>query len=246
MHGYIDTRINLAEYGQPDKPRKIARCEAVEEVANLIQPYNLWLLEIQFGQKNETNMTLLGRVESLLAYTKPDDEFHQALEKKAMEGPDSARGAFFILYQHDLLDKPMIALMRKYVEGQKNPEDKKSWAMFAAELGVSDYAIPYCEQLLSQPFKPDGLINGQGYFVENQLTWDYKTASDTLGYIGTNAVRLLPLLKKRQEEVQAAKSIDPAKPMILARFYTAIKCLEGTRPAGPDAAIKSPYCMWCK
>jgi hypothetical protein len=141
------------------------------------------------------------------------------------------------------MDETMHNLLKDYVDSQKSPE-AKGCAMAAVYFGYCNAAIPYCEELLSQPFKPDGLIDEQGYGQENQLTWDYKTACEALGYIGTNACRLLPLLKMRQAEAIAAKDVNAANPFIRARFYTAIKSLEGTRPVTTSG--KSPYCMWCK
>lgn len=49
----IDKQINAAEfmynYGAP--ATKAARCKVIEEIAELIQPYNPWLLELDFGTK---------------------------------------------------------------------------------------------------------------------------------------------------------------------------------------------------
>jgi hypothetical protein len=97
---------------------------------------------------------------------------------------------------------------------------------------------------LLQEFKTNGLIDANGYAQGNQLTMDYQLALETLQQIGTNAASLLPLLKKRQEEVVNAKGIEPMKPFILGNLYAAINCLEGTRPI--DQGTKSPHCTWCK
>jgi hypothetical protein len=247
IHACINNTINNeASFFTNSMPgmNNAARCEGVEKVANLLQPYNGWLLEIEFGDKNSTNQRVLSSVGNLLGYTKPDEVFRSTLEKKARESSGAAWSAFYWLDHHELFGQPMKDLLKEYVINQKSPEDKKRWAMSAASMGIGEYAIPYCEQLLSQPFKPDGLIGQDGYGQENELTGDYQIACDTLGYIGTNACRLLPLLKKRQAEAVAAKDVNAANPFIRARFYTAIQCLEGTQPV--TVSGKSPYCMWCK
>ena len=241
----IGFMVNRASYqtNAMTYSNKLARCEDINTVANLLHPYNQWLVQVEFADKNSTNQRLLWAVASLLDYTKPDEAFRQALEQKARENSENISFAFGLLYEHDLVTESMKEYYSNYVHNLKNPEERKRQAMGAAYYGLGNDAIPYCEELLSQPFKPDGLISDFGYPQGNQLTTDYERACDTLGCIGTNAASLLPLLKKRQDEVMNTKGIDPAKPGILARFYTAIQCLEGKRPV--TRAGKSPYCMWC-
>ena len=244
----IDKSINSPEFTfaptEQLKPVKAARCKVIDEIASLIQPYNAWLLELDFGKQNEANDKIIDGAVALLKYTKPDEVLETTLKKKAREKSDGFWSAIALLYEHDLIDQPVRDALREFVCSQKTPEAKKSTALYAVGYGYSDDAIPYCEELLLQPFKTNGLINASGFPVGNQLTMDYQRAFDTLGYIGTNAASLLPLLKKRQAEVINAKGVDAAKPWLLGNLYAAIKCLEGTRPV--QTGSKSPYCTWCK
>ena len=244
----IDKSINSPKFTHTPtwqwKPVKAARCRVIEEIAGQIQPYNPWLLELKFGGKNEINSRVVNGAVALLRFTKPDEILETTLKKKAQEKSDGFWSAIALLYQHDLMDESMRNLLREFVLSQTTPEGKKAAAMYAVYYGYGDAAIPYCEELLQQPFQTNGLIAANGYPVGNQLTMDYQRAFDTLGHIGTNAARLLPLLKKRQEEVVNAKGIEPMKPFILGNLYAATKCLEGTRPVQTES--KSPYCTWCK
>ena len=242
----IDKQINAAEfrynYGAP--ATKAARCKVIEEIAELIQPYNPWLLELDFGTKNETNAVIINVVTGLLKNTKPDDFMVATLRKKAQEKSEGFWLAIALLYQHDLIDQTVRDVLKEFVRNQPTPEAKKTAAMYAVGYGYGDAAIPYCERLLRQPFQTNGLIDANGYAQENKLSWDYRTACLTLDQIGTNANSLLPLLKKRQAEIKAAQGIDAKKPSLLGHFTGAIKCLEGTRLVQTEG--KAPHCTWCK
>ena len=241
----IDLTLNASTYtNHMLGANQTARCKDIEKVASLLQPYNQWMLGLEFGDKNSTNESLIYAVCSLLPFTKPDEVFRNTLEKKMLENTNNISVAFRLLYEHDLVTQPVQEIFINFVHNQKDPKEKKRLALGAAIYGFGDDAIPYCEELLSQPFKVDGLIDEHGYAQGNQMTSDYQMACDTLEYIGTNANRLLPLLKKRQAEITSAKGVDAAKPFMLGNFYTAIKCLEGSRPV--SHADRSPYCTWCK
>ena len=68
----MDKQINAPEFTyaltEQLKPVKAARCKVIEEIANLIQPHNPWLLELKFGGKNETNSVVINGVVALLKY----------------------------------------------------------------------------------------------------------------------------------------------------------------------------------
>jgi hypothetical protein len=248
LRGCIDKSINATEFTyaltEQLKPVKAARCKVIDDIASLIQPYNAWLLELTFGVKTKTSADVINKVTILLHFTKPDEFMVQTLRKQAEKKSDGFWSAIRLLYEHDLMDQSMRDVLREFVLSQTTPEAKRLAALGAVSFGIGGEAIPYCEELLQQPFKPDGLINEKGYPQGNQLTMDYLKACDTLECIGTNADSLLPLLKKRQEEVVNAKGIEAMKPFILGNFYAAIKCLEGTRPV--QVGWKSPHCTWCK
>jgi hypothetical protein len=124
----IDKSINATKFTyaltEQLKSVKAERCKVIDDIADLIEPYNAWLLELKFGQKNTANAAVINKATILLTFTKPDKNFRDTLENKILEKTNTTPFAFGLLYEHDLVSQPIKEVFVNYLRNQKDPKEK--------------------------------------------------------------------------------------------------------------------------
>lgn len=206
----------------------------IDRFASLIAPYNADLVKIGFS-RDRALMELAHQCRSLLDHTKPDEVFAAEL-RSYTDGLNSNAGyAYDLLFQHRLLTRAEKSDLAQKVLAEPDRETRIRWAMKCSAMLMPE-VVPVLREMLDAPFTAEGTIGNTGVFGENEALTNYRRVIEAINYLGPSASSLLPLLRERLREVEAALPPDQAA-IYSAQFRNAIAQAEGKAPLRIPTAI---------
>lgn len=205
------------------------RLERIEQIARTIAPYESVLVSLGFNKALGSDAI---RAVNLLWYAAPSP----ALKERLLGETANDSFAYVVLFETGMFDPQVRSRFVQGLSAPASPELRHQRASMACSWGLVE-AIPVYIELLQKPFDPT-TISFVGHVpaedAEGSLS-GYRLASEAAMYLGPAGTTLLPLLKQRYSEIQAA---FPDKGQVLTgSLKAAIDVLEGRRNPPVHAAI---------
>jgi len=205
------------------------RLNRINQIANAIAPYEQLLVDIGF---DKTLSSDADRALDFLWYAAPSPDLKQSLFKEA----DKNAIAYQVLFETGMFDSQVRS---KFIEGllpSAPAQLRQQRASMASSWGLVE-AVPVYMEMLQKPFDP-ATVSFVGHIPAGDAKSPlsaYRMASQAAMHLGSEGAVLLPLLKQRYSEIQAA---FPDKGQVLTgNLKAAIDVLEGRRNPPVHTAI---------
>lgn len=205
------------------------RLDRIRQIGDAIAPYEQVLVDLAV---NKTLGSDADRAVDFLWYAKPTPTLKRSLLNASDEHPI----AFKVLFETGMFDGEARAKYATGLAPSAPPELREQRASMASDWGLPE-ALPIYAEMLRKPFDPTK-VSFVGHIPAEDAgssLSSYGLAAQGAMHLGASGKALLPLIKQRFAEIQAA---FPDKHQALTgNLNAAIDVLEGRRPPPVHAAI---------